>query len=211
MQRQLEAYNARVVPRGGLRPAMTAPEDICLPGARVRLRRFAESDAAALFGMHSHPEVMRYWSRPAMSDPAEADELIRRILEDYETGASLPLVIERIRDGAFVGGCTLHHFHEASRRAEIGYSLDRAYWGQGYMHEALQALVSHAFERLDLNRLEADIDPRNISSAKTLERLGFVKEGHLRERWIVNGEVSDTSLYGLLRSGWRRDSARRRD
>jgi len=183
---------------------MLALEEEFLPAARVRVRRFTEADAGALFGMYSHPEVMRYWSRPAMTDVAEADALIRKILEDYETGANLPLVIERSSDNAFVGNCTLHHFHEACRRAEIGYSLARAYWGRGYMHEALQALVSHAFGRLDLNRLEADIDPRNVASARSLERLGFVKEGHLRERWIVNGEVSDTWLYGLLRSDWRR-------
>ena len=183
---------------------MIAIEEFFLPAARVKLRRFTESDATALFGMYSHPEVMRYWSRPAMTDTGEAAALVQQILADYETGANLPLVIERASDRAFVGSCTLHHIHEASRRAEIGYSLARPHWGRGYMHEALRALVSHAFERLDLNRLEADIHPRNISSAKSLERLGFVKEGHLRERWIVNGEVSDTWLYGLLRSDWRR-------
>ena len=139
-----------------------------------------------------------------MTDVAQAEVLIAQILADYESGANLPLVIERNADRVFVGNCTLHHFHEASRRAEIGYSLARPHWGLGYMHEALQTLLSHAFLRLDLNRLEADIDPRNIASAKTLDRLGFVKEGHLRERWIVNGEVSDTSLYGLLQSDWRR-------
>ncbi|WP_395824837.1 GNAT family N-acetyltransferase [Collimonas sp.] len=71
------------------------------------------------------------------------------------------------------------------------------------MHEALTAFVEHAFERFNLRRIEADIDPRNGASAKTLTRLGFVKEGHLRERWLVNGEVSDTDLYGLLRRDWR--------
>ena len=70
------------------------------------------------------------------------------------------------------------------------------------MHEALQTFIAYAFETLDLNRLEADIDPRNHASAKTLERLGFQKEGLLRERWIVSGEVSDTCLYGLLRKNW---------
>ncbi len=70
------------------------------------------------------------------------------------------------------------------------------------MSQALQALLGYAFQTLDLNRLEADIDPRNLASAKTLERLGFQKEGHLRERWIVNDEVSDTALYGLLRREW---------
>ena len=70
------------------------------------------------------------------------------------------------------------------------------------MHQALQALLQYAFETLNLNRLEADIDPRNQASARTLERLGFQKEGHLRERWIVNDEISDTDLYGLLRREW---------
>ena len=72
------------------------------------------------------------------------------------------------------------------------------------MQQALQGLLGYAFQTLDLNRLEADIDPRNLASAKTLERLGFQKEGHLRERWIVNDEVSDTALYGLLRREWQR-------
>jgi RimJ/RimL family protein N-acetyltransferase len=63
--------------------------------------------------------------------------------------------------------------------------------------------VDHAFSALDLNRLEADIDPRNNASGRSLERLGFQKEGVMRERWIVNGEVSDTVFYGLLRSEWK--------
>ena len=50
--------------------------------------------------------------------------------------------------------------------------------------------------------VEADIDPGNRASARTLERLGFRREGLLRERWIVNGEISDSALYGLLRRDW---------
>jgi len=71
------------------------------------------------------------------------------------------------------------------------------------MHEALQALLDFGFGELDLNRIEADIDPRNSASARTLERLGLTKEGYLRERWIVGEEVSDTALYGLLRREFR--------
>jgi ribosomal-protein-alanine N-acetyltransferase len=183
---------------------VTAFERIVLTADRVSLRRVSASDTEALFEMFSHPEVMRYWSRPPMIARAEAEVLVAHILSDYETGDNLPLAIERHSDGTFIGGCTLHHFHAGSRRAEIGYSLARPYWGQGYMHEALQTFISYAFERLDLNRLEADIDPRNSASARSLERLGFLKEGHLRERWIVDGEVSDTGFYGLLRGDWLR-------
>ncbi len=68
------------------------------------------------------------------------------------------------------------------------------------MFEAAHRLIQHAFDSLNLRRLEADIDPRNHASAKLLERLGFVREGVLRERWLVGDEVSDSVIYGLLRS-----------
>jgi RimJ/RimL family protein N-acetyltransferase len=90
----------------------------------------------------------------------------------------------------------------------VGYTLAFDAWGKGYMNEALTALLEFGFSQLGLNRVEADIDPRNMASARSLERLGFQKEGHLRERWIVAGEVSDTGLYGLLLSDWQARKAR---
>jgi ribosomal-protein-alanine N-acetyltransferase len=74
------------------------------------------------------------------------------------------------------------------------------------MHEALSALLDYAFTELDLNRIEADTDPRNARSTRLLERLGFSKEGLFRERCIVDGEVSDSAMYGLLRREWRPES-----
>jgi RimJ/RimL family protein N-acetyltransferase len=64
-------------------------------------------------------------------------------------------------------------------------------------------LLAYAFDELDLRRIEADVDPRNAASIRTLERLGFRREGYLRERWRVNGEVQDALFYGLLRREWR--------
>jgi [ribosomal protein S5]-alanine N-acetyltransferase len=73
------------------------------------------------------------------------------------------------------------------------------------VHEALKALLEFAFEKMNLHRVEADIDPRNTASRKVAERLGFQKEGHLRERWIVGDEIQDTLFYGLLESDWKRE------
>lgn len=169
---------------------------------RLTLRTLTDADAPALYGIFSHPEVMRYWSRPPWTEPAQAHQMVLTSLEDLRTGDALRLGIARRSDDRLVGTCSLFSFHVESRRAEIGYALGRPFWGCGYMHEALAALVEYAFTTLGLNRLEADIDPRNAASARTLERLGFQKEGHLRERWIVSGEVSDTWWYGLLRREW---------
>lgn len=176
--------------------------EFALPAPRVTLRFLTAADAPAIYGIFSDRDVMRFWSRPPMTDLHEANAHVQDVCAGYCSGDNLQLALERNSDGVLIGTCTLFHFHWVSRRAELGYALARAAWGQGLMHEALRTLVNHAFDGLDLNRLEADIDPRNASSARTLARLGFVKEGHLRERWVVNGEVSDTDLYGLLRIDW---------
>lgn len=137
-----------------------------------------------------------------MTDISEARQMLLNIQKNYRNGSALQFGVERKNDQAIIGTCTLHKLHLNSRRAEIGYALGRPYWRQGYMSEALTVLIDYAFESLNLNRLEADIDPRNAASEKLLERLGFLKEGLLRQRWIVDGEVSDSVFYGLLRSEW---------
>ena len=86
--------------------------------------------------------------------------------------------------------------------SEVTSSFIGPSWGADVTRQALVGLIGIAFGALDLNRLEADIDPRNGPSARILERLGFRKEGYQAERWIVAGEISDTALYGLLRRNW---------
>lgn len=178
-------------------------QPVTLETERLRLRFIVAGDAPALFAIYGDPVVARYLSRPAFTEIAQADKLVATANACYADGSSVNFAVERLEDSAVIGTCMLFRFHRESRRAEIGYSMARAYWGQGYMHQALQALIDYALGPLGLNRIEADIDPRNASSAKSLERLGFKMEGVLRERWIVAGEVSDTAYYGLLKKEWR--------
>lgn len=170
---------------------------------RLVLRPFREPDAEALFGIFSDPRVMRFMSSTPWESVDRARQVIARDIAALAEGEYVSLAIERRGDAKLIGQCVLFKFSETCRRAEIGYSLAASDRGRGFMNEALRALLHYAFERLSLNRIEADIDPRNAASAKSLERLGFVREGLLRERWIVGGEVSDSALYGLLQSDWR--------
>ena len=182
---------------------MTGFTHLALETERLRLRPFTDADAPDLLAMFANAEVSRFLSRPAWTDIAQAKDRIARDIKGMADSDYVRLALTRREDGAFVGECCLFAFNLQSRRAELGYGLTRGAWGQGYMTEALRAFVGWAFEGpLAFNRLEADIDPRNEASARSLQRLGFLKEGHLRERWVVAGEVSDTALYGLLRSDW---------
>lgn len=180
------------------------PQFVALPlrTPRLLLRPLDQGDAAALFGIFSDPEVMRYWASPPWTRLDQARERIVQDSNDLAEGSALRLALAPAGGGDIVGTVSLFNFAQPSGRAEIGYILARHAWGRGFMHEALTALVSYAVGQLGLRRLEADIDPRNHRSATSLARLGFKQEGCLRERWVVAGEVSDSALYGLLARDW---------
>jgi RimJ/RimL family protein N-acetyltransferase len=175
-----------------------------LPTERLTLREPRAQDADAIFAIYSDPLVARYLSAPPWQELDAAHAWLARMDGYHRDGSALQLLLERDADGRVIGSCTLFRFDAQSRRAEIGYAMASAHWGQGYMHEALCALVDYGFGVMDLRRIEADIDPRKRPSARSLERLGFTREGHLRERWEVAGEISDSDLYGLLRREWQR-------
>jgi RimJ/RimL family protein N-acetyltransferase len=116
-----------------------------------------------------------------------------------EEGTGTRVAVDRVSDGAFVGWCSLTRWSPDHRSASLGYCFDDAAWGHGYATEAAGTLLQWAFDTLDLNRVQAETDTRNVASAHVLEKLGFEREGTLREDCVVNGDVSDSWVYGLLR------------
>jgi RimJ/RimL family protein N-acetyltransferase len=185
-----------------MQATMRTFQNVSMRTARLRLRPLHADDAGALFEMYADPRVSRFLSRRQWQSIDQAHELIKQDAQAHATGQYLRLGIERAEDAVVLGECSLHNLDLTSKRAEIGYALRASAWGHGYVSEALAPLVRFAFVDLDLNRLEADTDPRNSASAKVLQRLGFTLEGRLRARWIVAGETSDSAIYGLLRDEW---------
>jgi RimJ/RimL family protein N-acetyltransferase len=165
---------------------------------RLLLRYPTLDDVDAFFDIHSDTETLKYWFEPAWTDRAQSERRITRQLEALAKEEMAPFVVTLKSSGAVIGGTALHHIVPSCRRAEIGYIIGRSQWGKGYGAEAVRAVLCHGFGEMKLNRIEADIDPNNAASAKLLMKLGFQLEGTLRERWIVDGVVSDTGLYGLL-------------
>jgi len=173
---------------------------------RLSLRWISAEDVDDVYTIYSDPEVMRYWSTPPLTDRNAASKLVSEIHESFKRRELLKWGIALRKDDTLIGSVTLFHPDFTHRRAEIGYALGRAHWGQGYMQETLKAVLTYAFEALEFHRIEADVDPRNVASIRTLERLGFQREGYLRERWQVNGEIQDALFYGLLRPDWEEHS-----
>ncbi|MBN9618512.1 MAG: GNAT family N-acetyltransferase, partial [Actinobacteria bacterium] len=161
-----------------------------------------------LFALHSNAYVQRYWDSPPWTEPERAQRFLATCRQMADEGTGVRLAIDRLSEGEFLGWCTLTRWNPDFRSASLGYCLREAAWGQGYATEAAHALLRWAFETLDLNRVQAEVDTRNGGSARVLEKVGFVREGTLREDCIVNGDVSDSWVYGLLRREWQPSPAR---
>ena len=174
---------------------------------RLSLRPIRAEDVDDFYAVYSDPEVMRYWSTPPLPDREAASKLISEIHEGFERHELLKWGIALRTNEKLIGSVTIFHPDFTHRRSEIGYALARPYWRQGYMIETLNAVLNYAFTELNMHRIEADVDPRNEASARTLERLGFQREGYLRERWHVNGEIQDALFYGLLKPDWQRTTS----
>jgi [ribosomal protein S5]-alanine N-acetyltransferase len=167
--------------------------------ARLHLRHFTDADADALYALHSNAHVLRYWDSPPWSDRERAERFIAACGQMADEGIGVRLAIDDASDGNFIGWCSLTGWNPVYRSASLTYCLDEAAWGHGHATEAARALLDWAFGTLDLNRVQADTDTRNVASARVLKKLGFVREGTLREDCIVNGEVSDSFVFGLIK------------
>lgn len=174
-----------------------------LSTARLLLRPFTQGDGDDLYALQSDRYALRYWDAPPWT-PQTRQAAITRFLQRCERlaqeGTGARVVIQREEDGAFLGWCTLTSWNPDFRSASLGFCLSPSAWGQGYATEAAGALLDWAFATLDLNRVQAETDTRNGASARVLEKLGFIREGTLRQDCIVNGDISDSWVYGLLRT-----------
>jgi ribosomal-protein-alanine N-acetyltransferase len=102
-------------------------------------------------------------------------------------------------DHRFVGTCGIVSWEPHHARAELGYALSRDYWGRGLMAEAVCAMISFGFDKMNLNRIEARCIAENVASARVMEKAGMIYEGTLRQRELIKGEHRDIKVYSVLR------------
>lgn len=169
---------------------------------RLVLRQIEYRDGHAIFGMFSDLEATRFWGTPPWTRPEQSAPWIDRVHAAFEAREAIRWAITLRDSDGFMGTCTFFNVDSQNRRAEIGYILDRALWGQGVMREALTAALEYGFGEFGLHRVEADIDPRNAASVRALEYFGFAREGLFRERWRVGDEITDSLMMGLLANEW---------
>lgn len=171
-----------------------------LEGERIRLRRMERRDADIMFHYWSDPEVTQYMNVPAFTSIQQAWEMISLLNGLAETDDALRFGIELKEERRLIGSCGFNAWElSGAYRGEIGYDLGREYWGHGYMSEALRMLLAYGYETMELNRIEALVDPRNEGSRKLLQVFGFAEEGLLRQYQQVDSGFVDLLMCSLLK------------
>lgn len=117
------------------------------------------------------------------------------------SGTALPLFLERREDGVLIGAITLDNIRRGpSQAGTLGYWTGEPFARNGYMREAILALVHYAFVQLDLSRIEAACLPENKPSRALLERCTFKYEGVAQSYLQIGGRWRTHVLYAALRS-----------
>jgi RimJ/RimL family protein N-acetyltransferase len=172
---------------------------------RLLLRRFTAQDADTFAAYRSIPEVARFQSWDAPYPVERARGLIAWLLGHHpdEPGEWYQIAIaERAAPERLVGDCGFRARIDEPAIVDIGFTLQPAVQGRGYATEAIGELLRYLFEDRGKHKVCADCDTRNDPSWRLLERLGFGREGMLRESYRDGEAWADEYLYGILTANW---------
>ncbi len=150
---------------------------------RLRMRRVQPGDLDAIHAIMSDAETMQFWSTPPHSTRAETEKWFASMMEADRAGESDEFILEH--QGRVIGKLG------AWRLPEIGFFLNRDFWGQGLAREALLQFTSYARD-LGLNCLTADVDPRNTACLRLLAKCGFHETGRQSATYVVDGQNCDS-------------------
>lgn len=176
---------------------------------RLILRQFTVDDAKGMFENWAKDErVTRYLTWEPHQSPEETKQLLEAWCGDYENPNRYNWVIEY--QGAPIGNISVVRIDERSEYAELGYCLGHAYWNQGFMPEAVRAVLEFLFAEVGVNRVGICHAVKNPASGRVAQKCGLTFEGTKREYFKKStGEFLDISDYGILRREWEQQKKNR--
>jgi [ribosomal protein S5]-alanine N-acetyltransferase len=167
---------------------------------RLILRALHPADLDDLYTYASDPEIDHFTPWMHYTSLNEAKENLQEFLAEYDHYGMGAWGIEHRADHRLIGITNFSRPHPINRRVEMGYTIARAYWRQGYATEAVQALIQFGFEKMNLVRIEAVVLPEHLASARVLQKAGMQFEGVLRSYQVWRGQPRDLHMYAVVRS-----------
>lgn len=175
-----------------------------LLGQRVKLRLMKEKDAEALYCIvQESPQLWTYMVRKLESFE-DMKKIVAEAIEDYKKGKALPFIVIDQKTNKIVGSTRLYDISFNHRTLELGSTFySPSVQRTGINTECKYLLLQHAFEKLEMIRVQIKTDEQNKRAQKAIERLGAKKEGVLRnERTLPNGRIRDAVIYSIIKEEW---------
>ncbi|SEB30248.1 GNAT family N-acetyltransferase [Streptomyces melanosporofaciens] len=164
-------------------------------GPRVVIRHVRRQDYDELTALaQESAEMLSRW----LGARESTVEVFEGYLKRFEQPTHEGFVICLRNTGAIVGGVNINNIvRGALQSGTLGYTAYASTTGRGYMTEGLWLVIQHAFVELGLHRLEANIQPDNITSLNLVKRLGFQREGYSAAFQCINGEWRDHERWAI--------------
>ncbi len=169
---------------------------------RLLIRPLAMADASDIFQISSDSQVSRYVLWETHRNIGDSRAFLRQLLRQYRLGEAASWGIQLMESGHIIGTIGFVAISREHSCGEVGYSLGRAHWGQGYATEALKAVIAYGMEQMHLNRIEAQYDVDNPASGRVMEKAGMQREGVLRQRLCNKGRFIDVCQCAILSSDY---------
>lgn len=163
------------------------------------LRKLTLEDAEDVFDYASNPKVSKYVTWETHRTINDSIAFIKMTIEKYEQKGIGDWGLVLKENGKLIGTCGFVTWNKQHHWAEIGYVLSQDYWNRGIMTEAARTIIRHGFEKMDLNRIEAQHMVVNIASGRVMQKIGMTFEGVIREKFFAKGNYRDLKLYSILK------------
>ncbi|WP_238590932.1 GNAT family N-acetyltransferase [Paenibacillus beijingensis] len=164
---------------------------------RLRLREITKDDAEGIFDCFSNESVTRYYGQETLENVEQAEAFVEFFSTIYKEKRGMRWGIERKGTLGIIG---FNAWSPKHKRAEIGYEIHPEQWRKGYTSEAVLKVLQYGFDELGLTRIGAVVFIDNEASNNLLTKVGFQKEGVLRDYMYQNGKAHDTYVYSILKS-----------
>lgn len=173
---------------------------------RLHLKSITPVIIHELFNTKSKEEIINYFG----FDEAGFEHYLsmhEKGMETHRISMFLFLLIDK-ETNLPIGECGFHTWNISHNRAEVFYNMrNETFKQKGLMKEALKTVLEYGFTELKLHRVEALIDANNTPSLRLLQHYGFIKEGTMREDYVVDGKNEDSDCYSLLKLEWKKQKA----
>lgn len=170
---------------------------------RLILRQLRIEDSGDLYDYFSKDEVTEFYDLDSFINQNQAEKLIIKWNDSFDIQEGIRWGITLKTKDRIIGTCGYHNWSKEHYKAEIGYELTPEYWRQGIMTEVLSAVIKYGFNELGLNRIEALIDPENISSRRLLIKSGLNEEGLLKEYFYEKKRFVDAVIFSTLKKEYK--------